>query len=110
MRLFAALNHCAHATAFVNATFNLAVFASGAGSNAQVLIDYFKNSALARVRLIVCNKPGAGVLQIAEREGITALLIEREPFFRGDGYVPVLERQAFTGGAGRLFMESTASH
>jgi phosphoribosylglycinamide formyltransferase-1 len=70
---------------------NLAIFASGAGSNAQVLIDYFKNTALARVRLIVCNKPGAGVLQIAEREGITALLIEREPFFRGDGYIPVLE-------------------
>jgi phosphoribosylglycinamide formyltransferase-1 len=72
--------------------FNLAVFASGAGSNAQVLIDYYKNSPLARVTLIVCNKPGAGVLQIAEREGIPALLIEREPFFRGDGYVPVLEK------------------
>jgi phosphoribosylglycinamide formyltransferase-1 len=36
-----------------------------------VLIDHFKNTALAQVALIVCNKPGAGVLQIAEREGIT---------------------------------------
>jgi phosphoribosylglycinamide formyltransferase-1 len=72
--------------------FNLAVFASGAGSNAQVLIDHFKTSVLARVTLIVCNKPGAGVLQIAEREGLPALLIEKDRFFRGDGYVPVLEK------------------
>jgi phosphoribosylglycinamide formyltransferase-1 len=57
-----------------------------------VLIDYFRTSALAQVTLIVCNKPGAGVLQIAEREGIPALLIEKERFFRGDGYVPVLEK------------------
>jgi phosphoribosylglycinamide formyltransferase-1 len=57
-----------------------------------VLIDYFRTSVLAQVTLIVCNKPGAGVLQIAEREGIPALLIEKERFFRGDGYVPVLEK------------------
>lgn len=71
--------------------FNLAVFASGAGSNAQKILDYFEASSLARVRLIVCNKPGAGVLQIAERHGIPTLLIERERFFRGDGYVPELQ-------------------
>jgi phosphoribosylglycinamide formyltransferase 1 len=69
----------------------MAVFASGAGSNAEKLIHYFKTSGLARVTLVVCNKPGAGVLAIAEREGIAALLIEKERFFRGDGYLPVLK-------------------
>ena len=45
----------------------LAVFASGAGSNARKIIEHFKTEAasLAQVSLIVCNKPGAGVLQIA---------------------------------------------
>lgn len=71
--------------------FNLAVFASGAGSNAQKLIDYFKQSSLARVALVVCNKPGAGVLAIADKEGIPSLLIEKENFFRGDAYLPQLQ-------------------
>lgn len=70
---------------------NIAVFASGAGSNAEKLIHYFKNSGLASVTLVVCNKPGAGVLAIAEKEGTPSLLIEKEAFFRGDAYVPYLK-------------------
>ncbi len=69
----------------------IAVFASGGGSNAQQIIRHFKHSALATVALVVCNKRGAGVLQIAEAEGIDTLLIEREPFFNSDGYVPQLQ-------------------
>ncbi|WP_132051613.1 phosphoribosylglycinamide formyltransferase [Pseudocnuella soli] len=71
----------------------IAVFASGAGSNAQKIIEHFNvnNSAKARVALVVCNKPGAGVLQLAEKAGVPTLIIERERFFRGDGYVPELQ-------------------
>ena len=69
---------------------NLAIFASGTGTNAARIIDYFRGSANVKVRLIVCNKPGAGVLGIAEREGVTTLLIEKEPFFRGGAYVDEL--------------------
>jgi phosphoribosylglycinamide formyltransferase-1 len=43
------------------------------------------------VVLIVCNKPGAGVLNIAVREGIPTLIIEKERFFRGDSYLPEME-------------------
>jgi phosphoribosylglycinamide formyltransferase-1 len=71
---------------------NLALFASGAGSNAQRIIDHFRNSTLARVVLIVCNKPGAGVLRIAEKEQLPILMIEKERFFRGDAYLPELEK------------------
>jgi phosphoribosylglycinamide formyltransferase 1 len=71
--------------------FNMAVLASGAGSNAQKIIDYFTDATLAQVALIGCNKPGAGVLDIAQRHAIPSFLIERERFFRGDGYVPVLK-------------------
>jgi phosphoribosylglycinamide formyltransferase 1 len=72
---------------------NIAIFASGAGSNAQKIIDHFRHSGSARIALIACNKPGAGVLNIAEKEGIPTLIIEKEPFFRGDAYVPALEEQ-----------------
>ncbi len=66
------------------------IFASGAGSNAARIIEHFKNSETVKVALIVCNKPGAGVLQIAEEAGIPTLIIEKENFFRGDSYIPQL--------------------
>jgi phosphoribosylglycinamide formyltransferase-1 len=71
----------------------IAVFASGAGSNAQALISFFKDSQLATVALIVCNKGGAGVISIAEKEAIPVLLIEKEAFFRGDAYLPELQKK-----------------
>jgi phosphoribosylglycinamide formyltransferase-1 len=70
---------------------HIAIFASGAGSNAQKIIDHFRNSDKARVTLILCNKPGAGVTHIAEKENIPLVLIEKEPFFRGDACLPQLK-------------------
>jgi formyltetrahydrofolate-dependent phosphoribosylglycinamide formyltransferase len=70
---------------------SVAIFASGAGSNAQKIIDYFRNSQVIKIALIVCNKPGAGVLDIAARENIPTLLIEKETFFKGNGYVDELK-------------------
>ena len=72
---------------------NLAIFASGTGTNAARIIDYFRDSTQIKVSLIVCNKPGAGVLNVAERAGVPTLLIEKEPFFRGGAYVAALEEK-----------------
>lgn len=70
----------------------IAVFASGAGSNAQKIIDWAKTKTSAyTVSLIVCNKPGAGVLKIADKENIPTLLIEKENFFRGNAYADDLK-------------------
>lgn len=68
----------------------IAIFASGAGSNAQQIINYFKSCETIKITLIVCNKPGAGVLAIAQKAGIPALLIEKERFAGGDAYLPEL--------------------
>jgi len=70
----------------------IAIFASGAGSNAARMIDYFRHHNTIKISLIVCNKPGAGVLDIAEKEEIPVLMIEKEVFFRGNGYVPELKK------------------
>ena len=70
---------------------HIAIFASGAGSNAQKIIDHFKKiKNKIRVVLIVCNNPVAGVLKIAEKENIPALIIERKKFY-DDGYLPELK-------------------
>ena len=39
--------------------YKLAIFASGTGSNAEQIIQYFKDSDLAQVVLVVSNKPQA---------------------------------------------------
>lgn len=70
---------------------HMAIFASGAGSNAHQIIRHFAGSPSVKINLIVCNKPGAGILQVAEKEGIKTLLIEKETFFRGDSYIPELQ-------------------
>jgi len=64
----------------------IALFASGAGSNAQKIIDHFRHTGRVAVALIVCNKPEAGVLKIAAKEAIPVLLLEKEKFFRGNAY------------------------
>jgi len=74
-----------------NTKHRLAIFASGAGSNAKKIIEYFKDHPTIQVDLVVCNKPGAGVLAIAEQHQIPTLIIERERFLRGDGYLPELK-------------------
>ena len=48
----------------------LIVFASGRGSNARAIIDYFKKNGGAEVALIVTNKADAGVIDIARAEDI----------------------------------------
>ncbi len=68
----------------------LAIFASGTGTNAKNIIDHFRHHPIIKVSLIVCNRPGAGVLDIAREAGIPELLIEKEPFFQGTAYVPEL--------------------
>ena len=72
---------------------HLAIFASGAGSNAQNIIDHFRTHLFIKISLVVCNKSGAGVLTIAEKENIPSLLIEKERFFRGDAYLKELREE-----------------
>ena len=69
---------------------NIAIFASGKGSNAQAIIDRLASSSSGKVTLVVCNKPGAGVLSIAQKEQIPVLLVDREQFFNGNHYLPEL--------------------
>src|SRR3954463_10921933 len=67
----------------------VAIFASSAGSNAQKIIEYTSRSFNAGigkviVSLVACNRPGAGVLDIAANYNIETLLIDKEKFFNGD--------------------------
>lgn len=71
----------------------IAIFASGTGSNAQKIINYFNTNSTAKIELVVCNKEGAGVLDIAKKYTIDTLLIEKDKFFNTDIYIRELQKR-----------------
>ncbi len=69
---------------------NIAIFASGTGSNARKIIEYFKTSTEARVALVVSNKKDAGVLDIAKEHGIPGRVIDRRTFYETEEVLDLL--------------------
>ncbi len=56
---------------------NIAVFASGSGTNFQSIVSYFSGHANIRVNLLLCNRPGAGVLERAKKADIDNFVFTR---------------------------------
>ena len=60
---------------------NIAILASGAGSNAQKILEHFSDRMDISVRLIVSNKQEAGVLNIAKVASIDTFVVTRDLFY-----------------------------
>lgn len=69
---------------------NLAIFASGSGTNAENLIKYFGNSEYARVSLILCNNPDAFVIKRAKTHKVPVLVFNRDDFYKSDNVINAL--------------------
>lgn len=72
---------------------NIAIFASGAGSNAEKIIDRFTDHPIIKPALVVCNKPQAGVIAIAKKNGIPVLIIDKNSFFSAGSCVDELNEK-----------------
>jgi phosphoribosylglycinamide formyltransferase-1 len=60
---------------------NIAVFASGRGSNFAAIIRAVKKGKIkANLALLVCDEPHAGAISKARRAGIKVALVKREDF------------------------------
>jgi formyltetrahydrofolate-dependent phosphoribosylglycinamide formyltransferase len=71
----------------------IAIFASGAGSNALKIINYFNaHPTTGTITVIVCNKPGAGVLDMAKQNHINTMLLDKEQFFHSNYYIDELKK------------------
>jgi phosphoribosylglycinamide formyltransferase 1 len=84
----------------------IAIFASGSGSNAERIIEYFRSHPRIRVSLILTNNPKAGVLERASRLGVPAHVFNRNDFYQTDEVLQVLEvhRISFIVLAGFLWL------
>lgn len=56
------------------------IFASGQGTNASAIIDFFRKHQTIKVSLIVCNNPAAGVIDIAAQNRIPVLRVDKQTF------------------------------
>lgn len=69
----------------------IAIFASGAGTNAQIIIRHFELHPVAQVTLLVSNKADAGAIHIAREHGVETMVIDRESFFSEKSIVDELK-------------------
>jgi len=60
---------------------NIAIFASGSGTNAENIIKYFSNKKSAKVALVLSNKREAMVLKRAEESKVPSIFFERDDFY-----------------------------
>ena len=63
---------------------HIAIFASGGGSNAQKIIDYFEGNKKIKISLVVSNKAGAKVLDIAKSANIDTFVVNRAYFYESE--------------------------
>lgn len=62
----------------------IAIFASGTGSNAKKIIEYFSDHEDIEVVLVLSNKSDAPVLEMAESHGIPAYFYPSKVFLKSD--------------------------
>lgn len=70
---------------------NLAILASGSGSNAEAIVTHFRNHPFVKVKFILSNKPDAYVLQRAGKLDVPSAVFGREEFYNSDRVVELLQ-------------------
>lgn len=72
----------------------IAIFASGSGTNAQQIAEYFKSRPDVEITLILSNNPEAGVISRAARYHIPVVLFENGAFYKSDRILQLLLNQS----------------
>lgn len=71
---------------------HLAIFASGGGTNAGKIMEYFSENESVRVVVVICNKPRAGVVGVAAAHAVPVHFIDRNSFCHTTELVDVLRQ------------------
>lgn len=71
----------------------IAIFASGSGSNAENIYDYFKSNDKVEISLILTNNSTAKVIERASRLVIPCEIFDRETFYKTTIIVDLLKNK-----------------
>ena len=69
----------------------IAIFASGSGSNAENIANYFKGSQEVEIPLILANNPEAYVLERAKKLGIDSVVVTNKEFREADKVLAIMQ-------------------
>lgn len=71
----------------------IAIFASGNGTNAQRIIEYFYDNVNINVELILSNKKDAYVLERAKKFNIDSVVFSKEDFYQTSKILNILKEK-----------------
>jgi len=71
----------------------IAIFASGSGSNAENIADYFKSNPEVEISIILSNKKDAFVLERAKKLNIPGQTFTRNDFYETDSIIKLLKEK-----------------
>lgn len=71
---------------------NIAIFASGSGTNAENIAAYFQKHDKIQVKLILTNNPTAGVIQRAKKMGVKYVIFSRYEFYNSQNVFEILRQ------------------
>ena len=74
----------------------IAIFASGNGTNAQRIIEYFTGHPVISVDLVLSNNPEAFVLTRAKTAGVPAVIFSRKEFYETENVLTILKERQIT--------------
>lgn len=69
---------------------NLAIFASGGGSNAEQFFTYFRSNKNINIRLLLTNNKNAFAIKRAEKYEIPTVTFTRSEFYESDHVIKIL--------------------
>ncbi len=71
---------------------NVAIFASGGGSNAEMFFTYFASNKNINICLLLTNNKNAFAIKRAEKFGVPAITFTREELYETDHIIQLLKR------------------
>ena len=70
---------------------NIALFASGSGTNAQNVIEFFNKDNTAQVVAVFCNNPKAHVIERCRQLGVPCVIFNRNDFYTSGKVIELLK-------------------
>lgn len=71
---------------------NIAIFASGSGTNAENIIRHFKDHPKHKVMLVLSNKKDAGVLERARKHNVVTMVFTKHDLYESEVVIDLLEK------------------
>lgn len=71
---------------------NIAIFASGSGTNAENIILYFKHKNIAKVKIILCNNSKAKVIERAKNLDVDCVVFTKDELLNSNKIIDILRQ------------------